>query len=291
VLHTDDEIVRGVRSAIHDSGPATGSEAVVFVHGNPGPLDDWEDIAPEVARFARVIAPDMPGFGRADRPRDFDYTIGGYAEHLDGLLRARGIARAHLVLHDFGGGWGLRWAAKHPKQVASITLINCGIMPGYRWHIFARIWQTPGIGELFQLISSAGAVRRTFKAQKPKPMPDHFIERVLRYADWGHKRAVLKLYRSARKLEAQYPTLEEAAQFAETPACVLWGADDPFLPVRYAELQRQFLPRAEVHSLPGLGHWPFVDDLDAVREPLLAFLRRQFGAPLLPIDRASSNVL
>jgi pimeloyl-ACP methyl ester carboxylesterase len=250
----------------------------VFVHGNPGPLDDWEELAPEVARFARVIAPDMPGFGRADRPRDFEYTMAGYAHHLDGLLSGRGVTRVHLVLHDFGGGWGLRWGIEHPKQLASVTLINCGLMPGYRWHIFARIWQTPAIGELFQLMSNAKAVRRAFKAQKPKPMPDHFIERVQRYADWGHKRAVLKLYRASRKLAAEAPTPEQLAQVAELPVCVLWGADDPYLPVRYAEVQRQFFPRAEVHTLPALGHWPFIDDPSAVREPLLEFLRRQIGA-------------
>jgi pimeloyl-ACP methyl ester carboxylesterase len=278
VLQTENQSVHGVRSAVYDSGPASSSEAVVFVHGNPGPLDDWEDLAPEVAHFARVIAPDMPGFGRADRPRAFDYTIAGYAQHLDGLLRARGVTRAHLVLHDFGGGWGLRWGVEHPKEWASVTLINCGIMPDYRWHTFARIWQTPGIGELFQLISNAAALRRVFKAQQPKPMPDHFIERVQRYADWGHKRAVLKLYRASRDLAAQAPTPEQLGQVRDLPACVLWGAADPFLPVHYAEIQRQFFPRAEVHALAGLGHWPFIDDPAAVREPLLAFLRRQVGS-------------
>jgi pimeloyl-ACP methyl ester carboxylesterase len=278
VLKTEYQTVRGVRSAVYDSGPTTSSEAVVFVHGNPGPLDDWDELAPEVASFARVIAPDMPGFGRADRPRVFDYTIAGYARHLDGLLQGRGIERVHLVLHDFGGGWGMRWAVEHPKQLASVTLINCGIMPGYSWHVFARIWQTPGIGELFQLISTAGVMRRALKAQKPKPMPDHFIERVQRHADWGQKRAVLKLYRASRDLAALFPTPEQLAPLCDLPACVLWGADDPYIPVRYAEVQRQFLPRAEVHALPGLGHWPFVDDLEAVRAPLMEFLRRQIVA-------------
>jgi pimeloyl-ACP methyl ester carboxylesterase len=48
--------------------------------------------------------------------------------------------------------------------------------------------------------------------------------------------------------------------------------------VRYAQVQRQFFPRAEVHTFPGLGHWPFIDDLAAVRAPLVAFLRRQIVA-------------
>jgi hypothetical protein len=58
----------------------------------------------------------------------------------------------------------------------------------------------PGLGELLQLISNAKAVRRVFQAAQPKPLPDYFFERVQRYADWGNKRAVLKLYRAARDL-------------------------------------------------------------------------------------------
>jgi hypothetical protein len=43
-------------------------------------------------------------------------------------------------MHDFGGPWGLGWAASNPKGVASITCINTGALPGYRWHYLARIW-------------------------------------------------------------------------------------------------------------------------------------------------------
>ena len=91
----------------------------------------------------------MPGFGRADKPRDFQYDVAGYADFLDGLLAELGIDRVHLVLHDLGGPWGLEWATRSPARVASVTLINTGAFIGYRWHILARIWRTPVLGELF----------------------------------------------------------------------------------------------------------------------------------------------
>lgn len=123
--------VGGVRSLVRDSG-GERPEAVVFVHGNPGSSRDWLHLAEHVSAFARVIAPDMPGFGRADKPADFEYTVAGYARHLGGILDALGVRRAHLVLHDFGGPWGLAWAAAHPDAFASTVLINTGILPGYR---------------------------------------------------------------------------------------------------------------------------------------------------------------
>ena len=70
----------------------------------------------------------MPGFGRADKPRDFPYSVAGYAEFLDGVLEELGIDRVHLVVHDFGGPWGMEWAARNPSRVASAVLINTGVL-------------------------------------------------------------------------------------------------------------------------------------------------------------------
>ena len=53
-------------------------------------------------------------------------------------LDALGIERAHLVLHDFGGPWGLRWAAGDPERFACAVLLGTGALPGYRWHALAR---------------------------------------------------------------------------------------------------------------------------------------------------------
>ncbi|MDP8953075.1 MAG: alpha/beta fold hydrolase [Actinomycetota bacterium] len=76
---------------------------MVFSHGNPGSSRDWERLSSRAGEFGRAVAPDMPGFGRADKPEDFDYTVEGYARHLDGVMVELGIRRAHLVVHDFGG--------------------------------------------------------------------------------------------------------------------------------------------------------------------------------------------
>ncbi len=268
--------VAGVRCAVHDSDPGR-REAVVFVHGNPGPMDDWEDLALAVAAFARVVAMDMPGYGRSEHPRRFDYTIEGYGRFLGALLDQLAIDHVHLVMHDFGGPWGLRWAVDHPHQLASTTFINCGVLAGYRWHRFARIWQTPLLGELAQLVATSRGMHRALNAMSPRPMPRSFTDRIMKYADWGHKRAVLKLYRASRGI-TQAPSSAFEAPFAKTlPVCVIWGAGDPFIPPEFAERQKSYFPLAEIHLLQGLGHWPFIDDLGAVRTPLVEFLKRNVG--------------
>jgi len=101
---TEDAVtVDGVRSPYLSAGPADALEAVVFVHGNPGPAEDWRRLVARTGAFARAVAPDLPGYGGADKPDRFDYTVDGYARHLAGILDQLDVHRVHLVLHDFGG--------------------------------------------------------------------------------------------------------------------------------------------------------------------------------------------
>ena len=110
MLRIDEVTVDGVRSPVLQGGPASVEEAVVFVHGNPGFSRDWEDLLERVGKFARCFAPGMPGFSQSDRPSNFDYSVRGYARHLVALIEKLGVRKAHLVLHDFGGPWGVAWA-------------------------------------------------------------------------------------------------------------------------------------------------------------------------------------
>lgn len=72
-------IVDGVRSPYLHAGPTDAAETVVFVHGNPGPAADWRRLVARTGTFARAIAPDLPGYGGADKPDRFDYAVDGYA--------------------------------------------------------------------------------------------------------------------------------------------------------------------------------------------------------------------
>jgi pimeloyl-ACP methyl ester carboxylesterase len=254
-IQTRNAVVNGVRTPYRECGPADAREAVVFVHGNPGSGEDWVTLMAQAGEFLRALAPDMPGFGRAEKPEHFDYTVAGYAQHLGDFLDQAGVECAHLVLHDFGGPWGLAWAAEHPRRVASITLINTGVLRGYRWHFAARIWRLPLVGEVFQQTVNATAFRALVNFRARRPLPDAFVDRMYREYDAGTRRAMPE-----RSL-------------------VIWGERDAFIPARYAAAQRQVFPGAEVHLLPDSGHFPYADDPDAVAARLIPFLRRACTAP------------
>lgn len=266
--------IAGIRCHLRETGPTQADEAVVFVHGNPGSGEDWVGLLPKVGDFARAVATDMPGYGASARPADFDYTVDGYGRHLAAVLEDLGIRRAHLVLHDFGGPWGLTWAAAHPDAVASVTLLNIGVMPGYRWHKYARVWRTPLVGELFWKLGTRGMFRAMLNADNPKPFPNAFVDRMYDDADAGLQRAVLKLYRATGDVGGLSERLGATLKPLHLKALVLWGEGDAYLPLRYAEIQKQYFD-ATVHHLPGCGHWPMIDDPETVASLVIPFLRER----------------
>jgi pimeloyl-ACP methyl ester carboxylesterase len=273
VLRTHIE-VDGIQDRTISAGHESSSEAVVFVHGNPGSADDWEALASACGKRMRAVALDMPDFGETGAPAGFAHDVNGYATFLDHALRVLGVERAHLVLHDFGGPFGLVWAAGHVDRLASITLIDTGILPGYRWHRMASIWRTPVIGELFQAIVNRSGFRRGITAAEPKGLPREFVDRMYDQYDRRTKRAVLKLYRSTDDPGAAAKEFAAWMSTHDIPALVIWGKQDRYLPASYAERQHDAFPSAEVHVLDGSGHWPFVDAPETVERLLLGHLER-----------------
>jgi pimeloyl-ACP methyl ester carboxylesterase len=269
-----DVLVQGVRTLVRQTGSPDASEAVVFVHGNPGSSEDFAELQPYVGDFARALAPDMPGYGRSERAADFEYTIHGFARHLDALMRHFGISRCHLVLHDFGGPWGLAWAAANPERVASLVLINVGVLPGYRYHKYAWLWRTPLVGELSIFTATRAVFKAALNRDNPKPLPDAILDRMFEQWDRGTRRAVLALYRATSA--SAVSSLKEGETLARhaLPALVVWGRGDPNIPVRYAEAQKRFFD-AEVHVIDEAGHWPMIDEPDRTRALVLPFLRNQ----------------
>jgi pimeloyl-ACP methyl ester carboxylesterase len=263
----------GTRTRLLQAGPAEASEAVVFIHGNPGSADDWERLAGAAGRAGkRAVAFDLPDFGETIAPNGFEHSAPGYAGFVDQALTELGIERVHLVLHDFGGPIGLIWAAMHPDAVASVTLIDTGLLPGYRWHILARIWRTPVLGELFQAITTRPAFRFLLNRKEPRGLPREFIEAMYDHYDSRTRKAVLALYRATDDPGGMSEALVGLFAAREIPALVIWGEHDAYLPWSYAARQREAFPAAEVHVLPASGHWPFADAPETAERLLREFL-------------------
>jgi len=275
-IHIEDRTIAGIRQRIRGTGNPAAREACVFVHGNPGSGEDFVGMMRSVAPVVRTVAPDMPGYGRSERPEDFDYSVPGYARQLAHVLDDEGVDRAHLVLHDFGGPWGLHFASEQPDRVATLTLVNIGVIPDYRWHWAARIWRTPGLGELFQGAAVWPLFRLVIDGQNPQPFPEAFLRRMYAENDAGQRRATRRLYRNTPDPGAL--TLAAGRKLAprRLPTLVLWGERDAYLPVRFAERQTEWFD-ATVHRIPVSGHWPMIDAASEVEKAFVEFLSPHLG--------------
>jgi pimeloyl-ACP methyl ester carboxylesterase len=270
----------GTRTRLIQAGPADAAEAVLFVHGNPGSADDWTRlISAAGAGGRRALAFDLPDFGETIAPDGFEHTVVGYATFVGEALAELGVERVHLVLHDFGGPIGLVWSAMNPDALASITLIDTGILPGYRWHKLARIWRTPVLGELFQATATRRAFRSLLNRNEPRGLPREFVDEMYDHYDRRTRKAVLALYRDTDDPGAAATEYSRLMAPRDIPALVIWGEHDAYLPSQYAARQREAFPSADVHVLAASGHWPFADAPETVERLLTEFLAGLAGRP------------
>lgn len=266
--------VDGVRSPVLVAGPpdAETAEAVVFVHGNNAGAK-WDRLLMPVADFARVIAPEMPGYGAADKPFQWPYTVAAYAGHLDAILEQLGVRRAHLVAHDFGGPWALAWAADHLDSVASITLINAPVVIN---HFAAKLWRTPVLAEVLSRIGHPAVVRRVLAMRDPG-LPAEALDSITEHMfARGTPEAVLKLYRSTGP-NALAPYIDRLTEFWGD-VLLVWGADDRYVPLSQTDEYLRIFRHCEVLPVPGTGHWPWLEQPEVVAGHVTAFLRGQLGA-------------
>jgi haloalkane dehalogenase len=257
------------REAVPD---ATSGDPVLCLHGFPETSYMWRDLVEAVTSEARrrAIAPDLAGFG--DTPPD---PPGTWERQVELVERFRGelrLERVALVVHDWGGLIGLRWACDHPDAVSALVISNTGFFPHGKWHGMARAMRTPGQGE--ELV--AGFEREGFGALM-RSLSAGFDERAiaeywLAFETEEGRRGMLELYRSGdfSKLE---PYAGKLAALG-VPALILWGENDPFAPVAGAHRFRKDLPGAEVVVVEGAGHFVYADAPERCAREVTTFLNR-----------------
>lgn len=135
--------VDGLRMHYVDEG--NGSPVVCF-HGEPTWAYLYRKLAqPLLAGGTRVIAVDMPGFGRSDKPVERGwYSFERHFEHVSRVLGELDLQDATVVVQDWGGAIGLRWAVTNADRVSALAILNTGLFTGrvskgfLRWRDFAE---------------------------------------------------------------------------------------------------------------------------------------------------------
>ena len=184
-----------------ESGPADGP-VVLMLHGFPESSFMWSDVMPAVAEAGwRAVAPDFAGYGDSEPD-----PPGTWERHMESVERFRselGIETCVLVVHDWGGLIGMRWACEHPDAVRALVISSTGFFPDGKWHGMAKALREPGTGE--QLM--AGFERDGFVALMHRSsggMTDEAIAEYWKaYADDTRRRRAARAVPVRRLLQAR----------------------------------------------------------------------------------------
>jgi haloalkane dehalogenase len=189
---------------------------------------------------------------------------------VDAFHREQELGEVVLVVHDWGGLIGLRWACEHPDLIRAMVISNTGFFPDGRWHGMADALRTPGQGE--ELVD--GLDRDGFAAMLRVVSPaldDRSVDEYFKaYGSEERRRGQLEMYRSGEFSELEDYDLASVG----APALILWGEDDPFAPVAGAHRFAKELPDTSLVVVPGAKHFVFDDEPAACSAAVRSFLER-----------------
>jgi haloalkane dehalogenase len=253
----------------HREAGAADAPVVLLLHGYPESSYMWRELMPRVAAAGwRAVAPDFAGFG--DSEPDPPGTWERHVEAVERFRRELGIERCVLVVHDWGGLIGLRWACEHPEAVEALVISSTGFFPDGKWHGMASALRTPGTGEqLIDGMSRDGfaAVLRSTGAGFGDDAIDEYWKA---FADERRRRGQLELYRSG--------DFEKLADYdlasLRVPVLLVWGESDEFAPVAGAHRFERELPDTELVVVDGAHHFVWEEAPERCAESVTSFLAR-----------------
>ena len=263
----------GLRMHYVDEG---SGPPVLLLHGEPTSSYLWRNIIPPlVAAGYRAVAPDLIGFGHSDKPEDIGwYSYDRHVASVEQLVDELGLHGLTLVVHDWGGPIGLRFAVEHEDLVDRLVILDTGIgggrPPSELWLRFRAAVRKAGADvDPVRIIESGTVHGLSDEARaayaEPFPTPE--------------SKAGVLAFPELVPAEPDHPNtapmnrVRDALRSWTKPTLVVWGASDTALPPTLAYAFAELIPDAgEPVVLEGAGHFLQEDRPDELAAAILRFL-------------------
>jgi pimeloyl-ACP methyl ester carboxylesterase len=265
---------RRVIYRIAGSGPP-----VVLIHGMLNSSSHWQSVAESLAANYTVVAPDLLGHGDSAAPRG-DYSLGAHAASIRDLLAAIGIDRASIVGHSLGGGVAMQFFYQFPQRVERLALVSSGGL-GREVSPLLRTAALPGMSALLSLTIHPrllGALRGsgTHLRQRGLGVGVYLqaIARALRPLENSDARqAFLHTLRAVIDIHGQRVSATDRLGLLEAiPTMIVWGERDRTIPIEHGRRAHAAIPHSSFRTIPGVAHFPHLEDPQALSALLLEFL-------------------
>ncbi len=260
--------LEGVTSAHVQAGPhrlryleAGSGPPLLLVHGlGSSAMQDWGRLVAPLGRRFHVYAPDLPGFGRSERPADADYSISMQVAAVRAFMDAVGLERARVAGISMGGWIVSRLASESPERIQRLVVVDGAGMESDGSDIPADAL----------LPRDEEGVRRLIATVRhdPPATPSFVVRDILArrlQEEWVIRRAL-------ESMRDGDDWLDGTLARADMPVLVIWGKQDRLIPLDYGiALQGEF-PNADLEVLDGCGHVPIADCPEDFDRVLLEFL-------------------
>jgi pimeloyl-ACP methyl ester carboxylesterase len=252
--------VHGYRRAFVYAGKGP---ALLLIHGIGDSSETWRDLIPLLARDHTVIAPDLLGHGRSEKPRA-DYSVAGYANAMRDLLSVLGIERATVVGHSLGGGVAMQFAYQYPDRCERLVLVSSGGV-SREVHPMLRLASAPGADVFLPLLRLDSA-----------RMLGHLLFQLLGYMgtdigidatsmmrifdalpDATARRAFVRTLRAVVDTRGQVITMLDRCYLTRgMPTMLVWGCHDAIIPYEHGRVAHAAMPGSRFETFEDAGHFP-----------------------------------
>jgi len=251
---------------------------LLLIHGLGASCEYWRYNVRALSQGCRVYAFDLPGFGRSDQ-RIEDLSLHFAGEFVAAFLDAQGVDRASLVGNSLGGAVSLQFAVQYPHRLEKLVLVSSGGL-GRELHRSFRLLKIPLWGEFMAWAWGARpGTRLNLRSivYEPKVMTDEFVDQTVELARLpGAKEMFLLVARTGIDLRGQNMKLLEPllrrVPGIEAPTLIIWGAQDPIIPVAHAHMAHQMIKNSQLHILDRCGHVAQIEKPEEFNQLVLDFL-------------------
>lgn len=236
--------------------------ALLLLHGFPSSSRSFRAMIRPLARMARVVAPDLPGFGASEPLAEPSFAA--FADCIEELLARLGVGDRYIYLHDYGAPVGLELALRAPERVCGLIIQNANAHRsglGPQWAATEAFWAAPDAEK--EAAATAHLTAQGVRDQYVSGVPDDIAARIDPRV-WAEDWRVMGLpgrMATQRALVADYAS--HVARFEEItawlkrrqpPGLLLWGRHDAFFELAEVQSWLHALPRMEGHVFDA-GHF------------------------------------
>lgn len=246
--------------------------ALVLLHGWPSSGLLWRNLIPELSKQFYVLAPDLPGHGKSDKPEAARYDLDLFRGFILDFFDAFDLSTAHLCIHDLGGMAGLSFAVRHPDRVNKFIVMNTSPYSDWSFALRASIFLLKQRC-LTRFFLNRFVFREVLKNgfyNKQLVTPE--IVEIFR-APWTGSKQDRNAFSKTLAVPPELMVEDrEALKKIQLPTLILWGRKDVFFPFKIARMLHQDIKTSSLVPVEKAGHFLQEEQPEFILREMIKFL-------------------